>query len=267
MIDILQTNYYHRSKTASVKVTEFFNNYCNQNNSAIIFVSGWASTYYTWRYVIPELSELFRVFYFESREKATAKVDNNASFYMSDMKDDLVSFINCNFSDKPFVLIGSSLGATTILESWHSFENKPEKIVLITPNIKMPFPSILSIAFFIPDLIVEVLRPIIFAYVNARKQKLDKKQVAGMNEVINRGNLPRIKSSIKDLWNYNFNLKLLTTINTPCLLITASEDRVHSHQDSQIILSKLPNSEYVNLKTFSTTHSQTIVSILKEWIK
>lgn len=265
MNNVFKVNY-HRSKTAYLKVTEFFNSSSAQNG-AVVFVPGWASTYCTWRYVIPQLSELFPVFYFESREKATAKIDNDASFYMSDLKDDLVSFINCNFSKQPFVLVGSSLGATTILESWHSLNNKPQKMVLITPNIKMPFPLILSMVFFIPGFMVELLRPIVFTYVNARKQKLDKKQIAGMAEVINQGNLARIKSSIQNLWNYSFDVTKLTSINTPCLLITASEDRVHSYQDSQIILEKLPNSEQRNLKTFSTTHSKKIVLILKTWIE
>ena len=100
-----------------------------------------------WKGVLKVLTESYRIIYLETREKQSSIVADvkKVSFSMERLKLDIGEIIEkVILSSEKFIIAGSSLGASAIIEYCGSGGRKPLSAILISPKAEFGFPKILE---------------------------------------------------------------------------------------------------------------------------
>jgi predicted alpha/beta-fold hydrolase len=168
-----------------------------------------------------------------------------------------------------FILAGSSLGASAILEYCWSVGREPLSAVLIAPNAVFRFPKLIELILPLlhPSLYFSI-KPVIKWYL--RNFRLDKKnsreQIEKYENTLDCADPYKLKANALALINYAL-LNRVDNINVPCLIIDATTDTLHGTEDIKNIKKIIPNSVYVELKSNMETHSEKAGRIIVEYIQ
>ncbi|MCX7680001.1 MAG: hypothetical protein N2316_12410, partial [Spirochaetes bacterium] len=110
----------------------------------MLFVAGWISLIDGWKGFLQEITPKMRTLYCETREKSTSILPpkERVEFTMERLRQDLFEVISQTIPPShPFVLAGSSLGASAIIEYLINPSGPcPECAILIGPNAEFRFP-------------------------------------------------------------------------------------------------------------------------------
>jgi len=239
------------------------------NNPPVLFFAGWITLIAAWGNVLKEMTKDFEVFYVETREKMSSQVNGQVDYGVEEIGQDIVALVDFfKFNDKDFILFGSSLGATSILESCLYLKTKPLCLVLIGPNAVFCVPRFgkVIIRIFWPRLYL-VLKPFIKWYL--KTYRLDvKSDYAQYEKYCN--NLDAadpwklkkaaLKLSKYEVWDY------IEKIDIPALIVGASKDTLHTPENLHKIVEKMPNATYLDLETNKLTHSEKMVEEMRKYI-
>jgi len=254
-----QITYCHNDEVSN-RILTFKN---NETEHLIVFVAGWSSTPSTWRYFLPVLQEKATVHYFETREKAHTKyVLTSPSFDINAMSNDLVFYLN-NLK-KDYVLIGASVGASVIINSFNQLLNTPLCVVLLTPNSKIKIQSSLQVLRITPVKILRFVRPLILTLINVFSFKADAHRIEGLVNAMNSAELATSKKSIIQLSSMNLLAKKPERLNIPALIIATNKDSVHNSHDSILFQERL-GADLIRFETFTEAHSSRCAKQVIEW--
>jgi pimeloyl-ACP methyl ester carboxylesterase len=260
------------SDGVSLKIIDFAPRNVSQEKPVILFVAGWISLISGWKSVLKVLTAEYRVLYLESREKQSSIVPDvkKVSFSMERLKLDIGEIIEKVISpSEKFMLAGSSLGASAILEYCGSEKRKPLSAVLIGPNAEFRFPKIVGtiIPALHPSLYFSV-KPVIKWYL--RNFRLDKKnsreQIEKYENTLDCADPYKLKANALALRNYAL-LNRVDNISVPCLIIGATTDTLHGTEDIKHIIKIIPDSIYVELESNMETHSEKAGRVIAEYIQ
>jgi pimeloyl-ACP methyl ester carboxylesterase len=255
-----------------LKIIDFIPQNVSQGKPVIIFVAGWISLISGWKDVLKVLTAEHRVIYLESREKQSSTVPDvkKVSFSMERLKLDIGEIIEKVISPlEKFILAGSSLGASVILEYCGSEKQKPLSAVLISPITEFRFPKILGtiIPAIHPSLYFTV-KPVIKWYL--RNFRLDKKnckeQIEKYENTLDCADPYKLKANALAIRNYAI-WSHIVNINAPCLIVGATTDTLHDTEDIKRLIKIIPDSSYIELKSNMETHSEKAGRIIVEYIK
>ena len=260
------------SDGSSIKIIEFIPDEVNAEDPVVIFVAGWISLISGWKEVLREITPRFRTLYVETREKSSSVVPDPGknSFSMSRLKEDISAVISQSVSDnKGFVLIGSSLGATAILEYCSGEERDPLCAILIAPNSEFCFPVFFNkILPFIPPSLYLIIKPVIKWYL--RNFRVDKKkepeQIKKYEMTLDFADPHKLKANAVALSHYSV-MERLSKVEIPCLILGASSDTLHSTEGLECIVERIRRTEYIELQSNKETHSSRAGRIIAEYIK
>lgn len=238
-------------------------------NPDVVFVAGWVSKPVAWREVLREITRDFRVFYIETREKISSRIQGNVNFGVKDIGQDIARLIpHLGIESSNYLLIGSSLGATAILDCASELQPKPKALILIAPNAEFRIPrwGLWLIRPFPPRLYL-IFKPFIKWYL--RKFRLDVAndyaQYKKYADALDAADPWKLKKAALALAKYAVWEKL-SDITCPVLIAGASKDKLHEPENLKKMASLLQNSEYVDLKTNRGTHSKEMVPVLRKFI-
>jgi pimeloyl-ACP methyl ester carboxylesterase len=260
------------SDGVSLKIIDFAPRNVSQEKPVILFVAGWISLISGWKGVLKVLTAEYRVLYLESREKQSSTVPDvkKVSFSMERLKLDIGEIIEKVISpSEKFMLAGSSLGASAILEYCGSEKRKPLSAVLIGPNAEFRFPKIVGtiIPALHPSLYFSV-KPVIKWYL--RNFRLDKKnsreQIEKYENTLDCADPYKLKANALALRNYAL-LNRVDSINVPCLIIGATTDTLHGTENIKRLIKIIPDSLYVELESNMETHSEKAGRVIAEYIQ
>ncbi len=259
------------SDDVSLKVIDFNPGKVSEDKPSIIFIAGWISLITGWQGVLRELTPEFRTFYVESREKQSSILPykKKVSFSMDRIRNDISDLINRLIpEEEKFVLAGSSLGASSILEYCASGERKPECAILVGPNEEFRFPLFLgSIIPLIHPLLYFAFRPVIKWYL--RNFRLDKKkekeQVEKYERTIDLADPYKLKANALALKNYSI-WDRIQGITTPCLIFGATTDKLHSTENMKKLIELIPEVQYIELAGNKDTHSEKAGRIMVDYL-
>jgi pimeloyl-ACP methyl ester carboxylesterase len=255
-----------------LKIIDFIPQNVSQGKPVIIFVAGWISLISGWKDVLKVLTAEHRVIYLESREKQSSTVPDvkKVSFSMERLKLDIGEIIEKVIPPlEKFILAGSSLGASVILEYCGSEKQKPLSAVLISPITEFRFPKILGtiIPAIHPSLYFTV-KPVIKWYL--RNFRLDKKnckeQIEKYENTLDCADPYKLKANALAIRNYAI-WSHIVNINVPCLIVGATTDTLHDTEDIKRLIKIIPDSSYIELKSNMETHSEKAGRIIVEYIK
>lgn len=260
------------SDGVSLKIIDFVPKADNPRAPVVLFVAGWISLISGWKGVLKKLTPEFRTLYLETREKISSRLPGGArvGFSTLRMAEDIADIVEKAIPrNRPFVLAGSSLGATAILEHGTMEKRKPLCTILISPIPEFRFPAVLG--SIIPALHPSwylAIKPLVKWYL--KNFRLDKEkepeQVKKYENTLDAADPYKLKPSAIAVRNYSIWDKL-PGIKTPSLIIGASSDTLHGTDYLSRMLSLMPHSCYRELESNKETHSEICGELIAEFLK
>jgi pimeloyl-ACP methyl ester carboxylesterase len=260
------------SDGVSLKLIDFTPRSVSQGKPIILFVAGWISLISGWKGVLKVLTAEHKVIYIESREKQSSTVSDvkKVSFSIERLKLDIAEIIEKVIPpSEKFILAGSSLGASAILEYCASDKREPLSAVLIAPNTEFRFPKVLGsiIPALHPSLYLFV-KPVIKWYL--RNFRLDKKnskeQIEKYENTLDCADPYKLKANALAIRSYAI-WDHITDINVPCLIMGATTDTLHATEDIKRLIKIIPDSTYIELKSNMETHSEKAGHVIVDYIQ
>lgn len=255
----------------SLKVVEFKPGKWSNEKPSVIFIAGWISLITGWQGVLRELTPEYRTIYVESREKQSSVLPGKTkvSFTMDRIRDDIGELIKTLIPEnEKFVLAGSSLGASAILEYCAMGSRKPECAILVGPNEEFRFPKFLgAIIPAIHPALYFAVKPVIKWYL--RNFRLDKKkekaQVEKYENTLDMADPYKLKANALALKNYSI-WSRIQGVDTPCLIFGATNDKLHCTEKMKKIINHIPEVQYIELASNSDTHSEKAGRIMVDYL-
>jgi pimeloyl-ACP methyl ester carboxylesterase len=238
------------------------------SNPPVVFIPGLVSIIENFREVLIELTRSHTVYYLETREKGSARVDAGKRFTVEEIATDIARFVELKFAGKrPYILAGYSLGATAIIETFSLSVCKPEAVILVEPNGSFPFKGWLLALARAAKYVYRPVKPFLKWYL--RTFVIDLEQDEEMY-LINCRNLDtavpeRLGKAVRDLSHYHVG-NTPAEVCVPSLVVVASGDRFHSHAEGVAIARQIKNSLYLDMEDNRRTHSTEIALEMDRFI-
>ena len=234
----------------------------------IILVAGWISLIRGWKNVLREMTKEFRVYYVETREKLSSHIEGPADFGVKEIGGDLVRVVE-HLGVENYVLFGSSLGGTAIIDCYPSLKRKPRSLVLVGPNaiFRVPFSWKIIVTLFYPPL-YQFIRPAVKWYLRTFRLNVeaDAAQYEKYCEALDAADPWKLKRAVVAVWSYEVWDKL-ASIDCPVLIVNASHDTLHEPGNLRKIAAGIPNAVEVDLGTNSQTHNKRVVDALRSYLQ
>lgn len=238
----------------------------------IVFIAGWISLISGWRDFLAALTPHYRIIYVETREKSSSGVDNirAASFHMQRMKDDIGEVTSRLVPlGTGFVLAGSSLGASAIMEYCRSGGRRPVCTVLVGPNAEFRFPKFLgSLIPFIHPALYFAVKPVVKWYLrNFRvNSEAEREQIEKYELTLDLADPYKLKKNALGIKNWSMS-QHEGRISVPSLILGATTDSLHSTDHLKGILQYFEKPQYVELASNRQTHSAKAAQVMMEYIE
>lgn len=236
-------------------------------NPSVVFIAGWITKITAWQKVLLEMTKDFTVYYIETREKISSNIRGNVNFGVDAIGADIVTIISrLNLED--YILFGSSLGATVILDCCRFLKNPPLGLILIGPNALFRAPkSGLAVVRIFPPGIYLVFKPFVKWYLKTFRLdiKSDYAQYEKYCGALDAADPYKLKKAMLALSKYTV-WDFLKNIKYPTLLIGASKDTLHEPANLQKMNSILEQATYLDMETNERTHSPDVVVAMRNYL-
>ena len=196
-------------------------------------------------------------------------VNGNVEYSIEEMGKDVIKVIeHIELADKKYYLFGSSLGGTIILDLWRFLESKPLSLILVGPNAEFRVPKswhyIVS-AFYPP--LYNLLKPSVKWYLRTFRMniKSDFAQYEKYSEALDSADPWKLKKALLSVEKYKV-WDLLSNINTPTLIFSASKDKLHEPENLQRMAKTMQNATIFDMETNSGTHSREMVYEMNKYL-
>ena len=264
----INIEYVQVSENVSLKIIDFTPDQTD-NPISVVFVAGWISQITSWKDVLLEMSKDYRIIYVETREKLSSNIKGKVGYGVEEMGLDLVAIIDYyNLAENKYILFGSSLGGTAILDCCKYIKKAPLALVLIAPNALFRVPRFgrIIIQIFPPPLYL-LFRPFIKWYLRTFRldTKSDSAQYIKYSSALDAADPWKLKMAAKALKDYTVWSELYN-IEFPALVIGASTDLLHEPDKVVKIAEMLPNGYYKDLHTNTRMHEAEAVQCIRDFI-
>lgn len=256
------------SDNVSLRVIEFHPQK-KTTQPTVLFIPGWISLMKGWKIVLREMTKDFHVIYAETREKITSQVTGKADFSVKAIAQDIVTLADIyKLKKDQYIIFGSSLGGTSILESYKDLKTLPLCFALLGPNAeyRTPWWGKIIIYLFWTRLYV-VLKPFIKWYL--RKFRLDIESDQAQYEkycnALDAADPKKLKPGAQALSKYKV-WGILKDIDLPVLIIGATKDLLHEPHNLIQMDKMLPNSIFLDMETNTFAHGPEMVMELRKYI-
>ena len=238
----------------------------NNNNPAVLFVPGWVSIMESWQKVLLEMTKDFKVYYLETREKKSSKVRGRIEYSVHAIAQDIVDTASL-LKLENYILFGSSLGATAILESSQLLK-KPRALVLVAPNAEFRVPRtwIFIVKTFSPYLYLAIKPAVKWYLKNFRLDvKSDQAQYNKYSNALDIADPWKLKKAVLALSKYRA-WDILSEIEHPVLLFGASKDVLHEPGNLEKMAGMMKNVTFIDMETNTGTHSKEMVEEVRKYL-
>lgn len=239
------------------------------NYPPVIFIPGWGSFIQGWKIVLREMSKDFEIYYLETREKSSAIHKKEQEITIENIGDDIARVTALiNLKDDGFIALGSSMGATAILDAMAEEKLSPSLAVLIGPNIEFNIPRFLIIILsVIPVQFYKVIRPFAKWYMKKKYIDMDSdsKQYDKYSYVLDNVHFDRTRRSALSFKKYSFETKI-EQIKKRILVFSGDKDILHNYERTVDMVRRIKGSKLINLKTNDKTHSEEMVRKMRDYL-
>jgi len=238
-------------------------------NPAVVFVAGWISLMVGWQEVLLEMTRDFPVIYVETREKISSCIRGRVTYDVKSLGDDLIEIVKrYGLKAGEYVMFGSSLGATVILDCCRQLREAPLGMILIVPNAVFRVPRSIKfiILFYYPDFYFIMKRFVKWYLKHFRMDvKSDPEQFRKYCRSLDAADPWKLKRAALAFSRYQV-WPILESIHVPVLIVAASKDRLHEPEYLKKMASVLPRAQYLDMETNKKTHTRHVVERMREYI-
>jgi alpha-beta hydrolase superfamily lysophospholipase len=232
----------------------------------ILFVPGWASTPYTWRKVIPSLCAYGPVHYLETREKATSRLTGRASLQVPTLAADIAAYVAEHLQGARYAMIAASTGSNLAIEAWSHLQPKPRWLVLLLPHHRIPIPWYASLLRAVPPPLLPSLKPVFTTFVRAgRLTRREASRLEGLFETLSLADLRKLRRSAVAWRRYELDVRKVSAIDRPTLVIGASNDPLHEYEAAMRIRAHIPSADGFDVGSFLIAHGSRVASRILDW--
>ena len=196
----------------------------------------------SWRYFLPHLTAHKSVLYLESREKYSSQISGPVGFTLADFAGDIARVVeHFDLADKRYILAGSSLGATSILEAVPQLAAQPRGLGLILPNSRYNLPGYVRLLKYLPARLLPPIKSVAQTFVQRRKMNSqDHGQHERFMAAMGAASATKLRDSTLGLYAYDLDFERLRHIQLPSLVVGATRDRLHDQAEVRRIADCLP---------------------------
>lgn len=236
----------------------------------VLFIPGWISLITGWKDVLIEMTATYPVYYLETREKSSARLTGRQDQGIPAYREDIIfAAEKLGLMKNEYIMFGSSLGATAILDAHSSLESKPVALILVGPNAEFRTPGwgVVVIRLIYPGFFFMV-RSIVKLYLKwfRLNAAADRAQYEKYCRALDMAEPFRLKKAALKLKDYKV-WDLLENIDTPVLVIGGNKDKLHEPENLVRIVDLLPRGEMLDMETNSNTHSAGMVQEMTAWLE
>jgi len=243
------------------------------NNPPVVFVAGWITMIVGWREVLQEMTKDFTIYYIETREKISSQINGKKgrlNYGVEAIAQDIVKLIDhFRLTDKNYLLFGSSLGATAILECYRFLKQRPLSLILIGPNAVFHIPKWgMVIIRLLPPRLYLMIKPVVKWYLRTFRLDVnsDYAQYAKYCIALDAADPWKLRKGAIQLSKYKV-WDILKDIDCPTLIAGASKDVLHEPQNLKMMAAKMPKATYLDMETNTRTHRMEMVVEMRKFIK
>lgn len=239
---------------------------------AILLIPGFVTVFQSWQKIVEELTKKYRVYYLETREKASSiiprwRISSYVTFHK--MAYDLKEVIDqLKLNEQKYITLASSTGCTIQIEALSEKWIHPAGVVMVGPiivyNMKIIAPLLISLC---PVFLKRLGMPIFRFFIG--KVYVDKKkypeQYAKYVRAAEEADMRKIR---KVLWQtVKFQCwELVPKVKVNTFLIGASEDKMHEAEMTRKVHELIEGSKYVDMGTNDNTHSIALIKEMENFI-
>lgn len=236
----------------------------------VLFIPGWISLMKGWQLVLREMTKDFNIIYAETREKISSQVLNTKDFSVEAIADDLVQLVDTfKLKDNEYIMFGSSLGGTAILESYRYLDKKPLCFALLGPNAvyRTPWWGIILVKLFWVRLYPGFKLFVKWYLRNFRLDiEHDLEQYEKYSNALDAADPRKLKPGALALAKYKV-WDILADIDLPVLIVGATKDLLHEPENLVQMDKMLPNSTWLDMGTNTRAHGPELVDEIRKYLK
>ena len=240
----------------------------------IIFVAGWVSAISGWAPMLKVMAVRRPVYYIETREKRSALVEKRKlkpeDFSIGRMAQDLIAvYRQLGIASPTSTVIGSSLGATTLLEALKGGRLTAGAAFLIAPNSEFKAPWYLQWMLYLPAFLYHGIKYFVLWYIKTFMVdvKNEPEQMMRYNETLHAAHPRRIKLSAVACIRGRYQVwPHLESVQIPVALAYASTDMLHSSTNIHNMVGRLPQATIVACPSNRYMHSAEVTQDIEAFI-
>jgi len=239
----------------------------------VIFVSGWVSHVSGWAELLEAMTQKRRVFYIETREKISARINKGKirvnDFTIANIALDIINVCKrLPIEPKKSIVMGSSFGATALLEALKNNNFNVRCAFLVGPNSEFSAHPLMQKLLYLPDFSYHFLKYFILWYLRTFRvdAKKEPEQMCRYNITLKTAHPKRIKMSVKAAIKYKL-WPDLETVQIPTALAFAPTDTLHSRDNIKKIAQTLPRGQIITCPTNKYMHSVDLLKDIEDFIK
>ncbi len=236
----------------------------------VVFVAGWITLMAAWKDVLREMTKDFTVYYVETREKISSEVSGRVPYTVEALGRDIDAFVSrLSPGNGRYVLFGSSLGATVVLDCVRFIRVRPKSVVVVGPNaeFRVPWWGMIVIALFWPPSYGIMKRFIKWYLRNFRLDvQSDRAQYEKYCNNLDAADPWKLRRAAWAFSSYKI-WDLLPKIDLPVLLVSASKDKLHEPENLKRMAGLIPECTMADFETNKGTHSAEMVQAMKRYLE
>jgi len=244
------------------------------SENPIIFVAGWVSAVSGWAPLLKVMAAGRPVYYIETREKRSALFEKGKlkpeDFSIGRMAEDLIAACRQLGIESPnSTVIGSSLGATALLEALKEGRLTAGEAFFIAPNSEFKAPWYLQWMLCLPAFLYHGIKYFLLWYlktfmVDAKKEP---EQMMRYTETLKVAHPQRIKLSARAAIEGQYQVwPGLDSVRIPVALAYAPTDTLHSSANIRLMAERLPRSTVVACPSNKYMHSAELMQDIEAFI-
>ncbi len=234
----------------------------------LVMIPGWNSVPEGWFPILSEWVKHRPVVYIETREKGSCRIDSPISkeiFLVPNIASDLPIILQkMQLNPAECDAIGSSLGATLLLEGLREDTLVFRSLVVLSPNLA-----------FIPPLWARPLIPAPLFMYNAlvrfviwylEKILKEEGQRIRYRRTLLAAPIDRLRLCSMVFKNYKMDL-YFSDSSAPVGVLRASSDTLHDHSDAGILSKQIPNCTLIDIESNQFAHEAAAIPVIEQFME
>jgi pimeloyl-ACP methyl ester carboxylesterase len=234
----------------------------------VVLAPGLVSVMATFRNLLVELTKDFVVHYLETRDKSSSVVGPGAAFDVGAVGSDIVEAVShLGLEDRKYVLFGASLSATAMIDRAADFRPAPLCLVLLEPNAVFDYPPWSLPVIRIGAPLYRVIKPVAKWYLRTfRVNTAEDYEMYRINcRALDAADPYKLRDTVLAISPYRI-WDRLASVRTPALIVSASKDTFHRHDDIVRIVAAIEKSTPCDLEKHTRIHSPELVDRVRRYI-